>query len=51
MKKYLLALDAGTGSIRAVLFDFNGNQIACVQHEWDHPQDPRYPEAVWILIG
>ncbi|HHU02485.1 MAG: autoinducer-2 kinase [Christensenellales bacterium] len=51
MKKYLLALDAGTGSIRAVLFDFNGNQIACVQHEWDHPQDPRYPGSMdfdWV---
>lgn len=25
---YLLALDAGTGSIRAVIFDLNGRQIA-----------------------
>lgn len=25
---YLLALDAGTGSVRAVIFDLQGNQIA-----------------------
>jgi autoinducer 2 (AI-2) kinase len=29
--KYLLAIDAGTGSIRAVLFDINGNQIEVSQ--------------------
>lgn len=27
-KYYLMALDAGTGSIRAVIFDLEGNQIA-----------------------
>lgn len=27
----LLAYDAGTGSIRAVLFDLNGNQLAVSQ--------------------
>lgn len=26
--EYLMALDAGTGSVRAVIFDLNGNQIA-----------------------
>lgn len=36
MKKYLLAIDAGTGSIRAVLFDTLGNQIAISQYEWNH---------------
>ncbi|MBO2006913.1 hypothetical protein J4732_11810 [Serratia marcescens] len=28
MDNYLMALDAGTGSIRAVIFDMAGNQIA-----------------------
>lgn len=28
---YLMALDAGTGSVRAVIFDLNGNQIAAGQ--------------------
>ena len=40
---YLMALDAGTGSIRAVIFDACGSQIACVQREWKHSEDPRYP--------
>jgi len=31
--KYLLAIDAGTGSIRAVLFDTVGNQIALSHKE------------------
>ncbi|MGU5438540.1 hypothetical protein ACV1FO_17355, partial [Klebsiella pneumoniae] len=33
---YLLALDAGTGSIRAVIFDLNGRQLAVGQAEWKH---------------
>ncbi|WP_314138921.1 autoinducer-2 kinase [Buttiauxella noackiae] len=33
---YLLALDAGTGSIRAVIFDTSGHQIAVGQAEWKH---------------
>ncbi|WP_300004575.1 autoinducer-2 kinase [uncultured Cedecea sp.] len=33
---YLLALDAGTGSIRAVIFDTDGQQIAVGQAEWKH---------------
>lgn len=34
--QYLLAIDAGTGSIRAVLFDTLGNQISIAQYEWTH---------------
>jgi len=34
---YLLALDAGTGSCRAVLFDLAGRQVALAQREWSHP--------------
>ncbi|XTZ38963.1 autoinducer-2 kinase [Salmonella enterica] len=33
---YLLALDAGTGSIRAVIFDLSGRQISVGQAEWKH---------------
>ena len=33
---YLLALDAGTGSVRAVVFDLQGRQIAVGQAEWKH---------------
>ena len=34
---YLLALDAGTGSCRAVLFHLSGRQLAVAQREWSHP--------------
>jgi autoinducer 2 (AI-2) kinase len=37
--KYLLAIDAGTGSIRAVLFDTDGNQIEVSQKEWTHLEE------------
>lgn len=33
---YLMAIDAGTGSIRAVVFDTLGNQISVAQEEWTH---------------
>ena len=33
---YLLAIDAGTGSIRAVLFSIQGQQVAIAQREWRH---------------
>ena len=46
MSDYLMAIDAGTGSIRAVVFDSNGNQIGCVQREWKHSEDPRYPGSM-----
>ncbi len=48
---YLLAIDAGTGSVRAVLFSENGEQLGCVQREWTHREDPRYPGSMdfdWI---
>ena len=45
-KQYLMAIDAGTGSVRAVLFDLEGNQIGCVQKEWTHLEDPRWPGSM-----
>ena len=50
-EKYLLAIDAGTGSVRAVLFDTDGSQIGCVQKEWEHKEDPRWPGSMdfdWV---
>ncbi|MCL2243594.1 MAG: autoinducer-2 kinase [Treponema sp.] len=43
---YLMAIDAGTGSVRAVIFDTQGNQMGCVQKEWKHPEDPRFPGSM-----
>jgi autoinducer 2 (AI-2) kinase len=55
---YLLALDAGTGSGRAVIFDEDGRQLAVAQREWQHHSDPTIPgsmnfdvEANWQLLA
>ncbi len=45
-KQYLMAIDAGTGSVRAVIFDPEGTQVGCVQQEWTHREDPRYPGSM-----
>ncbi|WP_430470927.1 autoinducer-2 kinase [Thalassospira lucentensis] len=54
---YLLAIDAGTGSGRAVVFDQDGNQRGSCQREWWHKEDPRFPGSMdfdvdgnWQLI-
>lgn len=33
---HYMAIDAGTGSVRAVIFDTNANQISVAQKEWLH---------------
>jgi len=37
--KYLMAIDAGTGSVRAVIFDENGNQKSFSSKEWTHKEE------------
>ena len=39
----LLAIDAGTGSCRAVLFDTHGHQLAIGQREYSHHELPGAP--------
>ncbi len=53
----LLAIDAGTGSCRAVLFELDGSQVAIGQREYSHPELPGHPGsqvfdtgANWELI-
>lgn len=46
MNKYLMAIDAGTGSVRALLFDLDGRQIGCVQKEWFHKENPLWPGSM-----
>jgi autoinducer 2 (AI-2) kinase len=55
---YLLAIDLGTGSCRAVIFDGDGRQVAIGQREWSHAALPGFPgsqvfdtEHNWRLIG
>ncbi len=33
MKQYILSLDEGTTSARAILFDANANMLSMAQHE------------------
>ena len=40
---YLLAIDAGTGSCRALLFTAGGEQAAVAQQEWTHRAPPGVP--------
>lgn len=42
-KGYILTIDAGTGSGRALLFDLTGRQVAVVQKEWLPKTLPQYP--------
>jgi len=44
--RYLMALDAGTGSIRAVIFDTKGNQISLASKEWTHIAEPNVPNSM-----
>jgi autoinducer 2 (AI-2) kinase len=56
-EELLLALDAGTGSCRAVLFAVDGSQVSMAQREWSHAELPGVPgsqvfdtETNWNLI-
>ena len=56
--RYLLAIDAGTGSCRAVLFTEAGQQAAVSVREWAHHEPPGVPggqdfdvEAGWRAIA
>jgi autoinducer 2 (AI-2) kinase len=40
---YLLAIDAGTGSCRALLFTEKGEQVAASMREWTHHEPPGVP--------
>ena len=44
MKKYILAIDAGTSSSRALLFDHQGNTVALEQEEFTQ----YFPHQGWV---
>lgn len=44
MKKYILALDEGTTSVRAILFDKNADIVSMAQHEFTQI----YPRPGWV---
>ncbi len=52
-----MAIDAGTGSIRAVIFDDKGKQISMSQKEWTHIEEDGVPKSMnfdcknnWLLV-
>jgi autoinducer-2 kinase len=56
--RYLLAVDAGTGSCRALLFTVAGEQVAVSLREWTHREPPDVPggqdfdvESNWLAIA
>src|SRR5262245_65395968 len=56
--RYLLAIDAGTGSCRALLFTEAGQQVGAAQREWAHREPPDAPggqdfdvDAGWRAIA
>jgi len=58
MAPYLLAIDAGTGGGRAVLFDRSGRQVGGRHEEWTHVAEADAPgsmsfewESNWLVIG
>ncbi len=44
MKKYVIALDEGTTSVRAILFDKNARIVSMAQHEFSQI----YPKPGWV---
>ena len=55
---YLLAIDAGTGSCRALLFTEKGEEVASSLREWTHREPPDAPGGQdfdvaenWLLIA
>jgi autoinducer 2 (AI-2) kinase len=43
---YLMAIDAGTGSVRAVIFNTDGKQISVSQKEWIHLEVKDVPNSM-----
>jgi len=41
-----MAIDAGTGSVRAIIFDTKGNQISMGQREWVHLEEDNIPSSM-----
>ncbi len=41
-----MAIDAGTGSVRAVIFDTEGNQLSVAQEEWTHLEVEGVPNSM-----
>ena len=45
-EQYLMTIDAGTGSVRAVIFDTQGRQRGIGQREWHHRSEPGVADSM-----
>ena len=58
MMAYLMTIDAGTGSVRAVIFDEEGRQLSVGQREWVHLAEEGVPGSMnfdfrknWVIAA
>ncbi len=51
MSGNLLVIDAGTGSVRAVVFDLQGQQLGVGQEEWTHVAEAGVPGSMSFDTG
>ncbi|SHH95643.1 autoinducer-2 kinase [Ferrimonas marina] len=58
MSQYLMTIDAGTGSVRAVVFDLQGRELGIGQQEWTHRSESGVPHSMsfdcaadWQLVA
>jgi autoinducer-2 kinase len=51
MNGHLLAIDAGTGSCRAVVFDAAARQVGLAAREWTHHEPPGVPGGQDFAVG
>ncbi|RLQ86854.1 FGGY family carbohydrate kinase [Notoacmeibacter ruber] len=50
-KRYVIAIDAGTGSGRAIVYDMDGNVAGMAQEEWVHPTVDGVPGGLDFATG
>lgn len=43
---HVIAIDAGTGSVRAILFDADGHQVASATRAWTHDPEAGVPDSM-----
>jgi autoinducer-2 kinase len=47
---HLLAIDAGTGSVRALVFDAEGSPVATASRPWEHDPEPGVPASMGFAV-
>ncbi|GAA4289091.1 autoinducer-2 kinase [Georgenia daeguensis] len=47
---HVIAIDAGTGSVRAVLFDAEGRPVTSAARDWHHDPEPGVPGSMGFAV-